>query len=42
MVRPSPAGETVYLGCFNAAGLPEDGKPGQALLERLRATPAPR
>ncbi|MEY4679526.1 MAG: peptidoglycan-binding protein [Alphaproteobacteria bacterium] len=25
-----------------SAGLPEDGKPGQALLERLRATPAPR
>ena len=25
-----------------SAGLPEDGKPGQALLEQLRATPAPR
>jgi peptidoglycan hydrolase-like protein with peptidoglycan-binding domain len=25
-----------------SAGLPEDGKPGQALLERLRAAPAPR
>mgnify|MGYP002480838492 CR=1 FL=1 len=25
-----------------SAGLPEDGRPGQALLERLRAAPTPR